>query len=241
MKTIAILAEGGGGHPTTFHAITAGRKADGRTPGEALDALTSQLGAEESGAAVILQPFLPDRHFSAEQSERLSTLMARWRAARETGRALPPSEQSELERLVDEELEGSAERAAEMSRELETAQAPRRRPPHQEGAGLQGVWARRILEQLPLTIFLGSLLVVGYTVFSIFDQIGVLIDGQNRPLRILARISIGFLLVNLLFYIGHKLTKILGGISIHIEFAGRRDQIDDSADRAEQKRQLGDR
>jgi hypothetical protein len=120
MKAIAILPEGDDAHPTAFRAVIAGRKADGRTPGEALDALTSQIGAEKDGAAVIVQLFQPDSYFTAEQRERLSGLMARWRTEREAGSTLPPAEQAELERLVEEELQGSAERAAQMSRELET-------------------------------------------------------------------------------------------------------------------------
>lgn len=81
MKAIAILPEGDDAQPTAFRAVTRDRKAAGRTPGEALDALTSQLGEEKAGAAVIVQLFRPDSHFTAEQSERLSTLMARWRIA----------------------------------------------------------------------------------------------------------------------------------------------------------------
>ncbi|HEX8118443.1 MAG TPA: hypothetical protein VF521_14300, partial [Pyrinomonadaceae bacterium] len=126
MKAIAILPEGDDTHPTTFRAVTADGKAAGRTPGEALDALTSQLGAEEAGAAVVVQLFRPDSHFTAQQSERLSALMARWRTARDAGSALPPAEQAELEKLVEDELHASAERSAQMSRELETTGELRR-------------------------------------------------------------------------------------------------------------------
>ncbi|MBV8858387.1 MAG: hypothetical protein JOZ02_15750 [Acidobacteria bacterium] len=133
MKAVAILPEADEAHPTAFRAVTADGKASGRTPGEALDALTSQSGAEKAGAAVIVQLFHPDNYFTAEQSERLSTLMARWRTARDAGSALPPAEQAELERLVEEELHGSAERAAQTSRELEAAQPPREPRSNQGG------------------------------------------------------------------------------------------------------------
>ncbi|HWS90618.1 MAG TPA: hypothetical protein VN282_26860 [Pyrinomonadaceae bacterium] len=125
MKAIAILPEGDDAHPTTFRAVTTDRKAAGRTPGEALDALTSQLGAEKASSAVVVQLFRPDSHFTAEQSERLAALMERWRTARDAGSALSPAEQAELEKLVEEEIQGSAERSAQMSRALETTQPPR--------------------------------------------------------------------------------------------------------------------
>ena len=84
--------------------------------GEALDTLTSQLGAEATATTIIVQQFRPDAFFTAEQRDRLSALMARWRAARETGNTLPPTEQAELERLVDEELHGATERSAQWVR-----------------------------------------------------------------------------------------------------------------------------
>src|SRR5215216_5118105 len=120
MPTIAILPEQGEDQPMTFSAITTGRKATGRTVGEALDALTSQLSAEETYTPVIVQQFRPDQHFSAAQRDRLSTLLARQRAASETGDALSAVEQSELERLVDEEIQGAGERAAHFLRSIET-------------------------------------------------------------------------------------------------------------------------
>jgi hypothetical protein len=117
MKTIAILPERGEG---TFSAVAGDRVATGRTAGEALDALTSQLSAEEGAVPVILQQFRPDRFFTASQRERLSSLMTRWRAARDAGVALPPSEQAELEKLVDEELQATGDRAAVISHNFKT-------------------------------------------------------------------------------------------------------------------------
>ncbi len=164
MRAIAILPEGDHALPTTFHAVTTDRKAAGRTPGEALDALTSQLGDEQAGAAVIVQLFRPDNYFTAEQRERLSTLMERWRAARDAGSALPPAEQDELARLVDEELHGSAERAAQMSRELGTAGEPLGLRAAQEGAGSLATWertTRRLWWTFVLYLSLLSILTVG--------------------------------------------------------------------------------
>lgn len=119
MATIAILPEHGEDNLTTFSAVTAGHKATGRTAGEALDALTAQLSPEEAGAHVIIQPFLPDRFIPAAHRDRLSTLMARWRAARETGDVLLREDEAELERLVDEEVEATTIRAESIVRGLE--------------------------------------------------------------------------------------------------------------------------
>jgi hypothetical protein len=58
----------------------------------------------------------PDKFFSKEHIERLSYLMEHWRAAKDSGTALSPVEQTELEMLVDEELKAATNRAATMVR-----------------------------------------------------------------------------------------------------------------------------
>jgi len=83
-----------------------------------LDALTPQLSVDEAGTLIIVQILCPDRFFTAEQQQRLSELMARWRAARDKGETLPPSEQSELETLVEAELRAAAGRATALGDEL---------------------------------------------------------------------------------------------------------------------------
>lgn len=119
MTTIAILPEEGEADVTAFSAISAGRQATGRTAGEALDALTIQLGVKGSGAVMIMQQVHPDRFFPIDPRDSLSRLMAQWRAVRETRNVLPTTEQTELERLVDEELQGATERSAQILRDLE--------------------------------------------------------------------------------------------------------------------------
>jgi hypothetical protein len=69
----------------------------GRTAGEALDALTAQLGEEEAGTLFIVQLQRPDRFFAAQQQQRLEELMARRRTTRDSSGTLPPEEQAELE------------------------------------------------------------------------------------------------------------------------------------------------
>ena len=118
MTTISIIPENPGASETIWRAAAGGKESLGRTAGEALDALTAQLDEETSGTLVIVQRFRPDQFFTAEQQQRLTELMSRWRTARDMGKTLPPDEQAELEALVEAQLEGSAQRAEAMLRDL---------------------------------------------------------------------------------------------------------------------------
>jgi len=96
MTKIAIVPDSLGGPEPAFRAVGAGRQSVGRTPGEALDAITAQLSDLESGTLVVVQNFRPDAFFSADQRRRMDELMTRWRSARDWGRPLPAAEQAEL-------------------------------------------------------------------------------------------------------------------------------------------------
>ena len=61
---------------------------------------------------------LPDKLFTAEQRDRLSDLMTRWRTARDAGQQLAPDEQTELNALVETEVRAAGERAAQILRAL---------------------------------------------------------------------------------------------------------------------------
>jgi hypothetical protein len=111
VTTVAIVPENQGDDGTTYRAVAGSRHAVGKTAGEALDALTAQLSEEEAGTIVVVQSQRPDRFFTAEQQERLTELMGRWRTARDTGSALPPDEQAELDQLTDAELQAATRRA----------------------------------------------------------------------------------------------------------------------------------
>jgi hypothetical protein len=111
MITIAIVPESPGSAHTQYRAVAGQRQSVGQTPGQALDALTAQLGDAEAGTLVVVQHARPDRFFTAEQQQRLQELMGRWRAARDTGTALPAEEQAELDALVAAELHAATERA----------------------------------------------------------------------------------------------------------------------------------
>ncbi|MEK6410249.1 MAG: hypothetical protein AABN34_25265 [Acidobacteriota bacterium] len=110
--TITILPEIVGKDGITYRAIAGARQSEGRTAGEALDALTNQLSESETNTLVIVQSLRPDRFFTTQQQERLGELMAQWRAARDENCAMSSDEQSELEELIDAELKAATSRAA---------------------------------------------------------------------------------------------------------------------------------
>src|SRR5438034_5372070 len=119
MTKIAILPEPSVGGSTVYRAVAGARQAVAKTVGGALDALTAQLPPEESGTLVVVQNHRPDQFFNAQQQRQLEELMERWRAARDAGKLLPPSEQAELDALVDAEVQASGERAAAALADLE--------------------------------------------------------------------------------------------------------------------------
>lgn len=109
MTTVTILPEPRGTNGAAYRAITGKLQSVGRTAGEALDALTSQLSSEEAGTLVVIQSMRPDCFFTAEQRQRLEALMDRWRVARAQQTTLVPEEQAELDTLVAAELRAATE------------------------------------------------------------------------------------------------------------------------------------
>jgi len=118
MTKVAILPVPTGQGNLAYRAIAGEKHAQGKTAGEALDALTAILTADEASTLVIVQSLRPDRFFTAAQQKRLSTLMARWRSMRDQGDTLPADEQTELEALLDAELQASAARASALDNPL---------------------------------------------------------------------------------------------------------------------------
>jgi hypothetical protein len=118
MTKVALFREGTDAEGATYRAVAGPNQSMGRTAGEALDALTPRLPAEEADTLIIVRNLRPDRFFGAEQRQRLEQLMARWRAARDANTALPPEEQAELERLVEDEVDATTHRAAALRHEL---------------------------------------------------------------------------------------------------------------------------
>lgn len=118
MTKVAILPVPTAKGHATYQAVAGNRHAQGKTVGEALDALALQL-TEDEGSLIIVQSLRPDRFFTAYQQQRLADLMQRWRLARDQGKVLPADEQSELEALVEAELHATARRATMLVVELE--------------------------------------------------------------------------------------------------------------------------
>lgn len=81
--------------------------------GEALDALTAQLDDSEAGILILIQKRAPDRFFTAAQHERMEEL-------RERRNTLTPEEQTELEDLVNAELDATVKRADALMRQIGT-------------------------------------------------------------------------------------------------------------------------
>jgi hypothetical protein len=118
MTTIILIPENPPTSPPSFRAIAGDVQALGATAGQALDAVTAQLGGPAGTTLVVVQPMQPDAWFTAEQRQRLADLMARWRAARDAGAPFPPEEQAELESLVQAELQAAVQRSAALARQL---------------------------------------------------------------------------------------------------------------------------
>ena len=119
MTTIAIVPVATSAGRLEYQAVAGPHRAVGNSAGQALDALAAEYPEMELEGLVIVQRFRPDRFFSAEQQQRLQTLMGCWREARDHGQTLSEAEQAELESLVAAELDASARRAAAISEELE--------------------------------------------------------------------------------------------------------------------------
>jgi hypothetical protein len=118
MNTITIFPEEPGAQAPRFRAVAGEKQSVGATAGQALDALTAQLGEPQATTLVVVQPMQADAWFTAAQQQRLAELMARWRTARETGTPLSPEDQAELDALVEAELRAVLQRSASLARQL---------------------------------------------------------------------------------------------------------------------------
>lgn len=112
MTTVSILPIVDTSGEKSYRAIAGDKHSVGKTAGQALDALTTQLDETEFSTLLVIQNFRPDSFFSAEQQEQLSELMKLWRLARDQGQELPPEQQAELDALVEAELRAATARTA---------------------------------------------------------------------------------------------------------------------------------
>jgi hypothetical protein len=118
MTKVAILPEHAESGQIAYRAIAGTHQCLGPTAGQALDALAASLPEQDAATLIVVQHQRPDRFFSAHQQARLQELMARWRAARDAGSALPPSAQAELDALAEAEVQASSERTAALIKVL---------------------------------------------------------------------------------------------------------------------------
>ena len=118
MTKVAVYHESTDSELMPYRAVSGRNQAMGRTAGEALDALASQLPEEDAKTLVIVRNMSPDRFFSAEQRSRLEELMALRRAVIAGNSRLTEHEVSELEQLVDAELLAATKRATALFNDL---------------------------------------------------------------------------------------------------------------------------
>ncbi len=116
MTTVLVLPNNQNGK--SFRAISGEKESFGETVGEALDAMTEELELKNSNAVVFVQDFRPDEFFTEAQQKRMAELMQKWRTARDKGGDWSPEEQTELEKLIEAELEGSARRTEKLANQL---------------------------------------------------------------------------------------------------------------------------
>jgi uncharacterized FlgJ-related protein len=112
MKTVVVLPNSQ--NAEIYRAISGKKVSFGKTMGEALDSLNKEI-SNETNPVIFIQDFQPDEFFTAEQQNRLTELMQK---LKNNSSEFSPEEQIELEKLVDEELEGSAKRAAKIAEKL---------------------------------------------------------------------------------------------------------------------------
>jgi len=118
MTKVAILPVATPSGEISYHALAGGKQSYGATAGAALDALSVQLEGDEDDTLVVVQRQRPDGFFDQAKQRRLAELMTLWRCARDSGSALPPGQQAELDRLIEAEIEASARRTAAMLHDL---------------------------------------------------------------------------------------------------------------------------
>ena len=90
MTKIAIVPISTAHGESSYCAIAGAKHAQGKTAGEALDALTAQFSPDETSTLIIVQSLRPDHFFTAEQQQRLTVLMARWQGAQDQGQTFSP-------------------------------------------------------------------------------------------------------------------------------------------------------
>lgn len=118
MTTVAILPISDPNGERIYRAVAGNKQSIGKTAGQALDALTTQLETEETSTMLIIQSFQPDSLFSTEQQQRLTELMNLRRTAQNQGQEISPDHQAELDTLVEAELKAAIARSTALAQQL---------------------------------------------------------------------------------------------------------------------------
>lgn len=118
MTKVTILPVSTKSGGISYRALAGDKRSQGKTAGEALDALTLQLSDDKSSTLIIVQSQRPDCFFDAVQQQRLTELMEHWRFARDRGETLSTEEQSELDALVENELRATTNRTDALVKDL---------------------------------------------------------------------------------------------------------------------------
>ncbi len=93
-----------------YQASAGDTHSTGQTPGQALDAIVAQTGQLGQDFLLLTPNTQPDRFFTAQQQQRLATLMTAWRNALDQEQAFPEPLKLELDALVEAELIASTDR-----------------------------------------------------------------------------------------------------------------------------------
>ena len=117
MTTVEISLLSNASGEKGYRAVSGDSYCEGKTAGQALDALLTKLGEPEFSRLVVTHSADPDLLFTDEQQERLAGLMLLWQEAKEQGRELPPEQKSELEALVEAELQAEKARTAALMKQ----------------------------------------------------------------------------------------------------------------------------
>lgn len=120
MTTVEISPVSNANGEKAYQAVSGDNHAEGKTAGQALDALLVALGEPEFSRLVVSHSADPDLLFTDEQQERLAGLMGLWQEAKEKGQELPAEQRTELEALVEAELQAEKTRTAALMKQ-ETA------------------------------------------------------------------------------------------------------------------------
>lgn len=91
MTTITVFPENTSATQNAFRAVAGDKQSTGPTVGQALAAQLPGNGT----TLVVIQPMRGDEFFPEADRLRLGELMARWRTARDAGKALPAEEQAD--------------------------------------------------------------------------------------------------------------------------------------------------